>query len=151
MHSAVTVNLSCGVLSLRAMCVRRFLICLWTNSACHTRSNASLVAFYCCYHEIWSCATTQSTRVLPNKGITVQLIAPQLQRLRQRDFILETPSCTLISESGIPLINRSWYKFSHLGSICRHIILIIGCYCIADVIQKFSNLEELYSRPASWV
>lgn len=54
---------------------------------------------YCCYHEIWSCMTPQAARALQNNGnITVQLIIPQLQRFSQKDFILETPSCTLIPE-----------------------------------------------------
>lgn len=55
MYPVVTVNLTCGVLGLRAVYVRRFLIGFWTNTACHTRSNASPIAFYCCSrHRIWS-------------------------------------------------------------------------------------------------
>ena len=43
--------------------------------------------------------TVQSAKTFPNKGnITVQLLAPQLQRFSQKDLILETSSCILISD-----------------------------------------------------
>lgn len=93
-NSSVTVNLSCRVLSLRDVCVRKFLIDLWTNSTCHTRSNESPMAFYCCSHKMWSGVTAQSMRTLPNKDSTpVQLLKTQLQK----HLILETRGGILIT------------------------------------------------------
>ena len=46
-----------------------------------------------------SCVTVQSAKTFPNKGnITVQLLAPHLQRLSQKDLILETSSCIHFSD-----------------------------------------------------
>lgn len=152
MHSAVTVNLTYRVLSLRATCVRRFLIRLWTSRACHTRSPALPVASRCCYHEIRSCVTAPPARTFPNQGnSTPQLFTPQLQRLGQRDWTLEALSCTLITQGSAPLIRRPWCKFSCSGSTCRCVTRSVGWYCMAGVIHTFSHVQELDSGPASWV
>lgn len=53
-------------------------------------------------------------------------------------------------QGSVPQIYGSGGNLCCWGSICRCVIWIIGRYCAADIINKFSNLEKLNSEPASW-
>lgn len=125
------VNLTCRVLSLRAMGVRRLLICLWMSGAC--------AWLYDQQRPSQTRATSQS-----------KLPAPQLQRFSQKDLILETSSCILISDKV-----AAFRSTGHGGcSIAQEALWHI---CDSDYSGtrgrcnlQILKLRRTYSGPASW-
>lgn len=128
MHCAVTVNLTCGFLSLRAMCVRRLLICLGQTLL------APQEAIHCLWGLLLLSRNTKQRDCTISEGPPKQgLYHSPAQRATASKIQPEISywghlAAHLFLKGSGPLINRSWCKFSYLGSICRCVDLIIGWY-----------------------
>lgn len=68
LHSAVTVNLTCGVLSFRALCVRGFLICLGQTVLATQEAMYCPWGVYSCYQKIRSCMNSAISKGPPKHG-----------------------------------------------------------------------------------
>lgn len=105
----------------------------WTNSVCHTRSDALPVG---CTAMTRGAAGLQSQEG-PSQTRATSPRSPSHHSFKDaaKEIAYERHlAAHSFLKGSNPLINRSWCKLSCLGSVCRRGILIKGWYYVADVI-----------------
>lgn len=155
MYPVVTVNLTCGVLSLKAVYFRRFLIGFWTNTARHTRSNASRIPFFffCSRHKIWSGVCEDPPKQGQQPSSTHQNTAQKKHNIGDTKWHIHFWKASLWSTGhGIHSVATSIWQYKNVTTLWYSIQGIISKLTYANIFWGLTLCAgNLYKWPCSYL